>query len=407
MSRQKLCLPASTSYWVNALGGRPLLCLHKDLDPGMASALEQDVLPALERIGLPGPDAPDLTASEDATPALTLVFDREGWSPALFGRLARRGIAVITWHKGFRGEDWPEAEFRAVETLIHGPGGTGSAEVRLAERRILLKDGPDVRQIRRLLDTGQQVPLVTTDFGVSMERAAGALFSRWAQESFFKYMRDEFNLDGLPVHGLAELDPDARVVNPARRELDRRINRMRSRLGTLRNRVADLLRGAPSDAAARSAERVAAEIGTLDAEREALKLQRREVPTHVRAAELGEDEMLDALPSGERLLLDVIRMIAYRAETRMMPAVAAAQGSKRRPRRPLAELFRSEADIVPEPESGVLRVRILGTASNAGDAAIAGLLDELNRTGTVFPGTGLRMVYELPENGAESGEDAS
>ena len=407
VSRQKLCLPASTSYWVNALGGRPLLCLHKDLDPGMARALEHDVLPALERIGLPGPDAPDLTASEDAAPALTLVFDREGWSPALFGRLARRGIAVITWHKGFRGGDWPEAEFRAVETPVHGPGGTGSAEVRLAERRIRLKDGPEVRQIRRLLDTGRQVPLVTTDFGVPMERAAGALFSRWAQESFFKYMRQEFNLDGLPVHGLAELDPDARVVNPARRELDRQINRMRSRLGTLRNRVADLLRGAPSDAAAKSAEKVRAEIGTLDAAREALKLQRREVPTHVRAAELGEDEMLDALPSGERLLLDVIRMIAYRAETRMMPAVAAAQGSKRRPRRPLAELFRSEADIVPEPESGILRVRILGTASNAGDAAVAGLLDEINRTGTVFPGTGLRMVYELPEVARTTRKQAS
>ena len=407
VSRQKLCLPASTSYWVNALGGRPLLCLHKDLDPGMARALEHDVLPALERIGLPGPDAPDLTASEDATPALTLVFDREGWSPALFRRLARRGIAVITWHKGFRGEDWPEAEFRAVEAPLHGPGGVQTAEVRLAERRVQLRDGPEVRQIRRLLDTGRQVPLVTTDFGVPMERAAGALFSRWAQESFFKYMRDEFDLDGLPVHALAGLDPDARVVNPARRELDRRINRMRGRLGTLRNRVADLLRGTPSDAAARSAGKLKAEIGTLDAEREALKLERREVPTHVRAAELGEGEMLDALPSSERLLLDVIRMIAYRAETRMMPAVAEAQGSKRRPRRPLAELFRSEADIIPDPENGVLRVRILGTASNAGDAAIAGLLDELTRTGTVFPGTGLRMVYELPRVACKSGKEGS
>ena len=72
VSRQKLCLPPSTNCWVNALGGRPLLCLHKDLDPGMARALEHDVLPALERIGLPGPDAPDLTASGDAAPALTL-----------------------------------------------------------------------------------------------------------------------------------------------------------------------------------------------------------------------------------------------------------------------------------------------------------------------------------------------
>lgn len=62
-----------------------------------------------------------------------------------------------------------------------------------------------------------------------------------------------FDLDGPPVLGLAELDPDARVVNPAPRELDCRIGRMRSKLGTLRNRAADLLRGTPSDAAARSA----------------------------------------------------------------------------------------------------------------------------------------------------------
>ena len=63
----------------------------------------------------------------------------------------------------------------------------------------------------------------------------------------------------------------------------------------------------------------------------------------------------------------------------MMPAVVEAHGGKRRPRRPLAELFRSAADIVSDPESDVLRVSILG---NAGDAAIAGLLDEINRNRT-------------------------
>ncbi|MDE2912838.1 MAG: hypothetical protein OXL68_07935 [Paracoccaceae bacterium] len=46
-------------------------------------------------------------------------------------------------------------------------------------------------------------------------------------------------------------------------------------------------------------------------------------------------------------------------------------------------------------------MRILGSASNAGDAAIAGLLDELNQTRTIFPGTGLRMVYERPRNGTD------
>ncbi len=402
VSRQKLCLPASTSYWVNALGGKPLLCLNKDLDPTMTQALEQDVLPALERLGLPGPDAPNLLAAgEPAEPALTLVFDREGWSPALFGRLARRGIAVITWHKGSAGEPWPEAEFRAARVPVHGPGAVREAEVLLAERRIGLPGGPEVRQIRRLLEGGRQAALVTTDFRMSLEQAAGAMFSRWSQENFFKYMREEFNLDALPVHALAEIDPEARVVNPAWRELDRRIRRLRTRLGAQRNRVADLLRGTPSPNAREAADRIKAENANLDAECQALKTRRREVRKHVTVADLGERDRLDALPAGEKLLLDIVRMIAYRAETRMMPAVADAQGKKQRPRRLLAELFQSEADIVPEPENGILRVRIIGTASNSGDAAIAGLLEELTRTRTVFPGTGLRMVYELPDKAAK------
>ena len=397
VARQKLCLPASTSYWINALGGRPFLCLNKALDPTLTHALEEDILPALETLGVLGPDAPDLTLPEAGEPALTLVFDREGWSPALFRRLARRGVAVITWHKNFKGEAWPEAEFRSVTIPIHGPGGSRSARVRLAEKRVPLKRGPEVRQIRRLLDNGRQVPLVTTHFRMPMEQVAGALFSRWSQENFFKYMRQEFNLDALAVHGLERQDPEARVVNPRWRALDRSVQRLRQRLGTLRNKIADLTRDPSSTAAAKAARKLQAESDTLDARRDAVKLERSDTPKHVTVADLDEQDLLDALPEGEKLLLDVIRMIAYRAETRMMPAVAQAQGKNQRPRRHLRALLQAAADIIPEPDNGILRIRILGTASDAGDNAIAALLQELNQTNTIFPGTNLRMVYELPQ----------
>ena len=111
VARQKLCLPASVSYWVNALGGAPLLCLHKALDPKLIKAIEQDVVPHLQHLGVVPEAAPDLTRPDAGVPALTLVFDREGWSPDLFKRLARRGIACITWHKNFKGEDWPQSGF--------------------------------------------------------------------------------------------------------------------------------------------------------------------------------------------------------------------------------------------------------------------------------------------------------
>ncbi|MCY4264912.1 MAG: hypothetical protein OXE78_08655 [Gammaproteobacteria bacterium] len=65
----------------------------------------------------------------------------------------------------------------------------------------------------------------------------------------------------------------------------------------------------------------------------------------------------------------------------------------------MAELFQSTADIIPEPENGILRVRIIGSANNAADVALGGLFDELKQTRTVYPGTDLRMVYDLPKNG--------
>ena len=217
VARQKLCLPASVSYWVNALGGAPLLCLHKALDPKLVKAIEHDVVPHLVKLGVVPQAAPDLTKPQAGAPALTLVFDREGWSPDLFKRLARRGIACITWHKNFKGDDWPEEDFRTLEVLIHGPAGTSATTVDLAEKPIVLRNGLTVRQIRRRLANGRQVPVITSHPQMPLEQVAGAMFSRWSQENFFKYLREQFNLDSLPSHDLEPLDPDAQVVNPVRR----------------------------------------------------------------------------------------------------------------------------------------------------------------------------------------------
>ena len=50
--RQKLCLPAAASYWVGALGGAPLLCVHKQVDPALVAELRDGLLPQLEELGL-------------------------------------------------------------------------------------------------------------------------------------------------------------------------------------------------------------------------------------------------------------------------------------------------------------------------------------------------------------------
>ena len=391
VARQKLCMPASVSYWINALGGMPLLCLHKALDPKLIKALEQDVVPHLQQLGVVPEAAPDLTKPDAGVPALTLVFDREGWSPDLFKRLARRGIACITWHKNFKGEDWPQDDFRTLEVLIHGPAGTSATTVDLAEQPIVLRNGLTVRQIRRRLANGRQVPVITTHPQMPLVQVAGAMFSRWSQENFFKYMREQFNLDSLPTHDLEPLDPDAQVVNPVRRALEKTIRRVRSRLATARNRLTEALQQHHRD----TATRLQADANALAAELDQLKQQRAHTLTHVRAGDLPEQDKLDALPVGGRLFLDVVRMIAYRAETRMMVPVITTQGKKPNARRLLRALLTSDANIIPQPAKGILRIQLLGLGSDACDRMLAPLVEELNATRTIYPGTDLTLVYEL------------
>ena len=404
VARQKLCMPASVSYWINALGGTPLLCLHKALDPKLIKAIEQDVVPHLLELGVVPEAAPDLTRPDAGAPALTLVFDREGWSPDLFKRLARRGIACITWHKNFKGADWPEQDFRTLEVPIHGPAGTSATTVDLAEKPIVLRNGLTVRQIRRRLANGRQVPVITTHPQMPLVQVAGAMFSRWSQENFFKYMREQFNLDSLPSHDLEPLDPDAQVVNPVRRALEKTIRRLRSRLATARNRLADALQEHHRD----TATRLQADANALAAELDQLKQQRAHTLTHVRAGDLPEQDKLDALPVGGRLFLDLVRMIAYRAETRMMVPVITTQGKKPNARRLLRALLTSDANIIPQPAQGILRIQLLGLGSDACDRMLAPLVEELNATRTIYPGTDLRLVYELagdpsPEVSPDSG----
>ena len=233
--------------------------------------------------------------------------------------------------------------------------------------------------------------MITTHPQMPLVQVAGAMFSRWSQENFFKYLREQFNLDSLPTHDLEPLDPDAQVVNPVRRALEKTIRRVRSRLAAVRNRLVPAQQEPDPD----TANRLAADAKAVAGELDELQQQRVDTPTHVRAGDLSEQDKLDALPVAGRLFMDVVRMIAYRAETRMMAPVIGAQGKKPNARRLLRALLTSDANIIPEPAQHILRIQLLGLGSDACDRMLAPLIQELNATRTIYPGTQLRLVYEM------------
>jgi hypothetical protein len=58
-------------------------------------------------------------------------------------------------------------------------------------------------------------------------------------------------------------------------------------------------------------------------------------------------------------------------------------------------LYQTEADIIPDEENGILRIRLHHLTTRTADSSARELCSALNETETFFPGTKLRIVYEM------------
>ena len=96
-----------------------------------------------------------------------------------------------------------------------------------------------------------------------------------------------------------------------------------------------------------------------------------------------------------KYFIDVIKLVAYRAETAMVNIARQTMRHQDEARSLLRSLYAMDADILPDYEGGKLTVRLHQPANNCSAIIIDDICRELNATNTEFPGTNLRLVYEL------------
>jgi hypothetical protein len=402
VARQKLCLRATTDYWVNALDGQPFFVVSAPVNPGLVRMLREQIVPRLLQAApqTPAPPTADSAAGTRGAARFTLVFDREGYSPQLFAELAGQGIAILTYHK-FPDQPWPAGEFAPYHvTLTNGE----SISMHLAERGTRLPNDLWVREVRRRTDSGHQVSVLSTDWQADLRVLAPRLMARWCQENFFKYMREHYGLDRLIEYGTSALPETTRVVNPAWRQADQAVRRQRAVL--TRHAAAfgtASLSPAPEPEELERYERTKGQlhIELEGAHRElaALKTARAAQPRHVELGSLPEDQRFAQLRPEKKHLVDTIKLIAYRAESAMSALVREKLARHDDARALLRALYTTPADLIPDAAGKTLTVRLHHQASALQDAAIAHLCAELNATETIFPGTDMRLIYEPPGSG--------
>jgi hypothetical protein len=396
VARERLCLRATTDYWINAMNGQPFFYVNKEVDPGLIATLRQDLVPFLESNA---PLTPALQKQMEGDPRqhrFMLVFDREAYSPELFAEMKAKRIAVLTYHK-YPGDDWPAEEFseRSVE-LSNGE----AVSMKLAERGTMLANRLWVREVRKLAESGHQTAILSTNYVADYRTLAVSMFARWSQENFFKYMREHYGLDRLVEHGTEPVPAAVRVINPAWRKLDgqvRMLNGKRQRLLALFAALG--LEGDLSEADVARYEKKKAqlqeEIDHFGKQLAELKRKRKDTLHHVAIGELPEPERFSRLLPERKHFLDTLKLISYRAESSMASILRLTMSRADDTRALLRQVYSTEADLLPDDVNKTLTVRLHHLTQAAHDQALCHLCEELNATETVFPGTDLRLIYKV------------
>lgn len=400
ISRQRLCLRGTTDYWVNDALGQPFFVVNRAVDQGMLEALRSDIVPRLLK-DIPNQPTEEALKADPFLSRFTLIFDREGYSPGFFKEMREKHrIACITYHK-FPKDDWPEEWFKDVDVKM--PNGE-VLTMRLAEMGSLIGSKKTeslwVREIRKLNKSGHQSTLISSAKDNISTRDAALLFSRWSQENFFGYMMKHFAIDLLSEYGAEDFPGTQRVVNPEWRMLNRELRSLNAKLARRGAKHSELILNQEDDSV--KVEKWIAEKAELLDEIQYFKHKIEEIkelisktPNHLDWHELPEPEKFKRLPPSRKRLTDTIKMIAYRAETAMANIVREEFARKDNVRALLVSMFHTEADILPDIESGILTVRLHQMSSRRENDAIMHLLKHLNETGINYPGTKLRLVYEM------------
>jgi DNA-binding CsgD family transcriptional regulator len=382
LTRTRLAVPGTTDYWVNDKKGDPLFVVTAEANAAMTRML----VPILEEVR-------NLIGRRRR---ITIVFDRGGWSPKLFQKLLAMGFDILTYRKG-RVRRIAEKRFvlrtakldgRPVKYLLH------DQPVRFLQGKLRL------RQVTRLTDNGKQTPILTSRWDLRDVVVAYRMFERWRQENFFKYMRQEFLIDGLCDYQVEPDDPERSVPNPARKAVDKELGKARARWNNLKQTYGDAsldyIEGRTSTMREFKAadKKIYQEIHEA-AERVAeLTAQQKSLPLRVPLAEARPDQDLVKLSTERKHLTNVLKLIAYQIESDLVNLVRPHYARAEDEGRTLIQtVLQSTATL--EPTDQELRVTLSPLSSPHRSRAVAALCENLNTAETRFPGTDLRMKFAV------------
>ncbi len=394
VSRQKLCLPGMVEFWVNNADGLPYFFVTGQVNEKLQEMITTQLAPRLLELTDSRVSQQELDVDE-FLPRFTLVFDREAYSPPFFKHLWDCfRIAVITYRKNVK-DKWDEKDFSDYKV-----GTDVETEMKLCEKQVEL-NGVELREVRRLTDTGHQTSVITTNYKMPTDLIALYMFSRWSQENFFRYMRQEYDIDRIIQYGVDELDQSIMVVNREYSNMSYNLKKLRERKSRRQAKVyaleAENIEGEMKLTGKNLEKQLAfrQEIELLETEEHEILIQRKQQPYRISIGEMPEQARYNKLKTESKHLQNIIKIICYRTETAIANLLAAQYRKSSNEIRALVKsIIFARADLYPDYQTNTLTVRLNSLATPRDNMAIREIFQTLNDYEAIFPGTRLKLVYK-------------
>ena len=392
ISRQKLCLSATTEYWVNDAQGMPLMMVMGQLTEKLQTAIEENIIPQMQQTNLLVCKPP----TEQTTPQCTYIFDREAYEPAFFQRLwEEHKIAVITYRKNVK-DNWAQERFETVDVKVLD----NTVTMLLCEGQIEL-GGHTFREIRRLSKDGHQTAIITTHLTIEMKDVAGRMFGRWSQENFFRYMIQDYDFDKMIQFGTETIDPEKKVINPLYRRVNFQIKKLKEKRKRLEAKFYPLAQKAMEEDVDKIPAITQKQIEykeTLDQYKQQLAdliEKRNQLPHRITLKEMPDQTRYNKLKTESKIFMNVIKMICYRAESAVVSIITPyLKGAKDEKRMFIKQIIGNNANLIPDYQNKTLTVELHALSAQRFNEAATYLSKLLTETEMIFPGTELRMIFK-------------
>jgi hypothetical protein len=389
ISRQKLCLSATTDFWVNDETGSPLMVVSGELSEKLQQVIQDVIVPQVEQSGI-------LPVAKAGHPICTIVVDREAYKVPFFKWLwEEKQIAVITYRKNVK-DVWDENEFKTIEI-----DQKKKETMRIAEKEIQL-GGLALREIRVLTINGHQTAIITTNPLINMVEVAIRMFNRWKEENFFKYMIANYDFDRIVSYGVETIDENKEVVNPPHRSKKYEIKKAKEKVRRLEARFYPLLEQAIDTSLDQMPEltgrqkEIKEKIDAFHEQITKLETEAKAIPPRIKLKDMPADSRYNKLTNESQMVMNIIKMICYRAETAVAnlaaPYLVREDDEKRKF---VQQIIDSPIDMAVNHQEKLLTITMYSLSAPRYNKALTELIELLNDTETIFPGTDLRLFYKL------------